>query len=686
MSAVWKARDLVSGKLVALKVLHPHIALNPTLRDRFLHEVHAYERLRHPNVIACLRGGSSGDQYYVALELLTAGDLRSLLRAAGRIPPELAAWVLSEILGGLGHAHAAGVYHRDVKPENVLLAADGTPKLADFGISTTANADVAKLTVAGQLLGTPAYMAPERLRDGTVDARSDLWSAGVLLYEMVVGEAPFAGDTIEATVLRIRTETPPPLGYRVSEVPEELELLAADLLARDPGERVATAEEARDRLQPLLLRSPRWASRESMLAMLGDPTGRWGVWRRERSDGRLQRARTLLRREQPLRAAALLETREALAIDPDSAEGQALRGALEKGDPSPPASRERLRALEREAQENPNNVQALVNLVRVARGDGDDLRAVRAYRWGRRRSNNDRFAFAQLASALGFELAAYLESTTAEVLRKRLQGGRGGSADRDARAKAGVAAYLWGALLVLAMLVLWTQFPRAVEAPFWPSPARPSPPAVMAMVKEPDPALVVLDKAWFAFGSGDLERSLAILDHFLATWPDHALAAEASVRSGMVLEALSRVDEAIGRYLAVIDRAGGSDVAPIARRRLARLFAGRGDLEAALAVLDPLTLAGEPEDGVTVALERADLLLADGRSDEALAIYDEVLAGSAPSYLKARARLGRGHVLFLRDDPSAVFELSAAAREAGAGSVVAREVEAIMKRVAVPVP
>ncbi len=671
MSTVYRAREEATGRLVALKVLHPHIAFSATSVERFLHEVRAYERLGHPNVISCLRGGRSGEHWFVALEHLEGGDLRALLRTAGRLPPEAAAFVLHQVLSALAHAHGCGVVHRDVKPENVMIGADGTMKLADFGISKAL--DFTRLTEEGTLLGTPAYMAPEQIATGNGDARSDLWSAGVLLYELVTGGNPFAADSAGATTSRVATLSPPPLSYRASDVPERLDDVLSRLLVRDPAGRAARAEDVLEDLERLLAASGPLATREGLRELVADPAATGRRWATQHAAVHLATARQAAAGGESRLAIACLEACEAAILDPESSEAARLATELSArtGGRAQAAPSARALALEREAEQSPTSLLAIVNLVRVARSEGDLVTAARAWRWGRRRSPRDRFAAMQLATALGFELAAHLEGTDPERLRQRLKGGAAWPAGAAARGDFTLVLRppVW--IAGLALLVALPLISRFAAGGGGARAARRAAPVVESAL--PDAGQVYLEKAAAVDDAGDAERALALYDRFLRENLGDARRAEALFRSGRALEELARFDEAKARYRTLLADAPEAEVAVRARRRLAGLLDASGEVDEALATLAPVATSGELEDRAMVRLAQARLLEKRGDLAGALAIYDGLLALRFDAALAARARLGRGRVLLRRGDPSALADIAAAEAQAGPRTLVARE-------------
>jgi beta-lactam-binding protein with PASTA domain/serine/threonine protein kinase len=190
MSTVYLATDLRLERDVALKVLHPHLATDDTFLDRLGREAKSAARLSHPHVVGVLDQGNDGQTAYLVMEYIKGHTLRDVINAKGALPPRLALALIDPVVEGLGAAHAAGLIHRDVKPENVLIADDGRIKVGDFGLARA----VTTSTSTGALIGTVAYLSPELVLGKQADARSDIYSVGIMLYEMITGQQPFDGD------------------------------------------------------------------------------------------------------------------------------------------------------------------------------------------------------------------------------------------------------------------------------------------------------------------------------------------------------------------------------------------------------------------------------------------------------------------------------------------------------------
>jgi serine/threonine protein kinase/tetratricopeptide (TPR) repeat protein len=247
MATVYLAEDRKHRRPVAVKVLHPHLAANLGA-ERFLREIEIAARLNHPHILTLIDSGKSGDLLYYVMPYVEGETLRDRLRRQGRIPPDEALRITRQVAGALGYAHQRGVVHRDIKPENIMLH-EGGAIVADFGIATAVESGEAgkrgsgkeRLTATGISVGTPTYMSPEQASGDAIDGRSDLYSLGCVLFEMLAGEPPFTGPTAQAIITRRFTEVAPSLRSRGVAVTHELDEALARVLARDPGARFSTA-------------------------------------------------------------------------------------------------------------------------------------------------------------------------------------------------------------------------------------------------------------------------------------------------------------------------------------------------------------------------------------------------------------------------------------------------------------
>jgi len=245
MGVVYRARDTSLNRFVALKFLAGHLLNSETARQRFYQEARVISTLSHPNIAVIYEIGEESGEPYLALEYLPGGTLHSKLAAAGTGTPLSVAEALrtaEALFDGLGHAHRNGVLHRDIKPANLMYNAEGLMKITDFGLAKLM--DGPAHTRADHRVGTLMYMSPEQAEGGTVDARSDLFSAGIVFYETLAGVSAFRADTEAATLLKIVRAAPEPIEKLRPDLPLRVSAVAMRLLEKDPGRRYQRAEEA----------------------------------------------------------------------------------------------------------------------------------------------------------------------------------------------------------------------------------------------------------------------------------------------------------------------------------------------------------------------------------------------------------------------------------------------------------
>ncbi|MGW0162365.1 protein kinase domain-containing protein [Mycobacterium sp. NPDC003323] len=244
MSTVYRGLDTRLDRPVAVKVMDARYSRDDAFLTRFQREARTVARLKGDGLVAVYDqggGGPEGLPPYLVMELIEGGTLRELLRERGPMPPHAAAAVLSPICGGLAVAHAAGLVHRDVKPENVLISDDGEVKIADFGlVRAVAEAGITSTSV---ILGTAAYLSPEQVGTGASEPSSDVYAVGVLAYELLTGRTPFTGDTaLSVAYQRMDNDVPPP-SAAIAGVPPQFDALVRRATARDPHARFADAGE-----------------------------------------------------------------------------------------------------------------------------------------------------------------------------------------------------------------------------------------------------------------------------------------------------------------------------------------------------------------------------------------------------------------------------------------------------------
>ena len=243
MGIVYKADDIKLKRCVALKFLPPHLMNSPELKERFVIEAQAAAALNHPNICVIYEVGESGEHPYIAMEYVEGQTLRDRIRK-GPLAPREALTIASQVAAGLAEAHRKGIIHRDIKSANIMVTAKGQAKVMDFGLAKLQGGS--SLTKSQTTLGTVAYMSPEQARGGDMDHRTDIWSLGVVLYEVVAGKMPFRGDHDQAVIYSILHDEPEPLKKIRPDTPPELEQVVGQALAKKPADRYQSMDEFRE--------------------------------------------------------------------------------------------------------------------------------------------------------------------------------------------------------------------------------------------------------------------------------------------------------------------------------------------------------------------------------------------------------------------------------------------------------
>ena len=288
MANIYKAIQLSLERPVALKIMHQHLSTNEGFIVRFEKEAKQAAQLHHENIVSIIDYGHDAGDYYIAMEFIDGKNLKQLLEKQNRLPLEISLLICHQVAEGLKYAHSQNLVHRDIKPANIVLSNDGRVMITDFGIAK--GDDDLSITATGQMIGSPAYMSPEQAAGRFLDHRSDIFSLGIILYEMIAGEKPFKGETYQAMVTSIMSQTPERLSKFRVDVNADIEKIAEKAIVKDAESRYQTAEEFSDAIYAQLERFKLPPVRKLISSFLKNPSKMTEKLRNDKISGHMESA------------------------------------------------------------------------------------------------------------------------------------------------------------------------------------------------------------------------------------------------------------------------------------------------------------------------------------------------------------------------------------------------------------
>jgi len=319
MASVYLAVQKSLNRRVVLKILYPHLAEDEKLVWRFEREARAAAMMRHENIIQVIDCGRHDDVAYICMEFVEGLDLQKWLAAHGTPPIEMALLMIRDLCRGLEHAHGHRIIHRDIKPANIMLTPDGTIKIMDFGLARSGSESSTQVTMVGSVLGTPAYMSPEQAAGEVVDERSDIFSAGVLAFELLGGARPFSGDSYSSVLRSILTVQAPDVTSFNPLVPDDVATIVRNMLQKDAAKRYATIAQVRQDLESVIEQLGLLRSRDLLRDYAVGPQDVTDMWRRKRLARHMDQGVFFENMGLGKIDDALLEFRRVLYLDPNNA-------------------------------------------------------------------------------------------------------------------------------------------------------------------------------------------------------------------------------------------------------------------------------------------------------------------------------------------------------------------------------
>ena len=604
MAEVWLAQDQRDGRAVAIKKILPQISTDQAFLERFFHEIRIQIALKHRNVVELLDCSPAPHNAYIVMEYVDGGSLQTLTEKAGRFPWEVALYVAEEALRGLSAAHRKGIVHRDVKPHNIMWKRDGAVKIADFGISQAEH--LTRLTVTGMVVGTPAHMSPEQAKGEVLDPRSDLFSIGTVLYELVTGVNPFITDQVTTTLRRVVEHEADPPSLLDPTIPPSVDVVVRKLHAKKRDGRFATADEAIEAIRGVFAAEAVPHPGAVFRDFLRDPAGFVAARRARIASEASARAQELMKDASSPPEQALWEAYRTLACAPESSTAKNLFAAASQraGQRDRPLDNARIRELEEQLKKDPENVAVLLQLAKLYRLERDFINVMRFFRRLQTIAPPDAYTQGQIAALVGGAAIAASPRKAASP--------RAAPTAADALTPAARVLLLAAAVALAALCVWWARRPRVdLTSPSDSERARAQ--AVVNMLKK---GSVTLEPIRLPADGETLQRAL---------------------EKGALLEKEAGSGRALAHYRDVLGHTTRPSEKSVLLLAIADLSSKSGDREGTLAALDEaIALGGTNADAAR--FRKADLLETARDEAGALRLYEE-LASSADADTQRKAKL-----------------------------------------------
>ncbi|MEM7244523.1 MAG: serine/threonine-protein kinase [Acidobacteriota bacterium] len=658
MATIYLAADREQpGRAVAMKVVHPHMAGDQQLIERFKHEVRAHVQLKHRNIVELIGWGQDRNgRLFMAMEFVDGPTLKDLMKLRPKFPADLAIFVTSRVLKGLAVAHERGLVHRDIKPANVMVATDGTPKLADFGISKAE--DMTRLTSTGNVIGTPAYMSPEQAHGMPLDGRSDIFSVGVLLHELLTGVNPFHTDNPAVTLQKVISHRVPPIFETLPQTPARLESVLEKMLEKSPSDRIATTEEVCEELDNVVEEEGLSASVAAMARFVAEPD----VVSREldaaRARKHFERGVSIHDGGKGSADASMWEFFVATLLDPgyDEPRNWLEQLSSQQGYSLKRRGNERIDELEQQLKEKPDDLRTILQLAKLHKAQGNFLQVIFYYKKARSLRPDDRYTQNQIETLVHPQAASILDGTGVfetqdgvpvalraqerqqELPQVRIEpeleeGGLSGflSSGLGKVVMAGMGVAL--VVILIGQGIDWAQ-KKTTTASGGSGSAIDHLPDGGAINNEVE----YLQRAQEWASRGNYGQAEKVYRNFLDKHESSVLRANAWYGLGDALERLGRRPEALEAHGNCVEE-GEDNLAVRCLEREAEIYRAEGDLLEARKSLDLMADIATGTDRVRAELGLAALERQEGRDREALRMYEEFVPQSRGTDFHDRVRL-----------------------------------------------